>query len=315
MFFFRKKEKFLCKRYKENKSSFFSKLKTFFSKKSKIKIDEIDNIEKILLTSDIGTETTIKLIQSLEKKIEKNKILDEHIHDVIKHEILRSFIHVKKESLKNTIDKNKKPYVFLIVGVNGVGKTTTVGKLSFLLKKMGFNPIIGASDTFREAAIDQLEIWSKMANVPLVKQRIHSDPASVAYDTLQSAISKKRDVVIIDTAGRLHNRTNLMKELFKVKRVIKKVIPEAPHEITLILDATNGQNAFEQVKQFISFIGISSIILTKTDGTAKGGFIIKITDQFKIPILYIGVGEKIEDLKEFNEVKFVDSFFEKNLRL
>ncbi|WP_185869138.1 signal recognition particle-docking protein FtsY [Blattabacterium cuenoti] len=296
---------------KKTRESIFSKIKNIFLRKSKIEKNVIDHIEDILLSADIGITTTIKIIENLEKRIQKEKYKNsQELFNILKKEIEILFINIKNECLEKKIKNQKKPYVIMIVGVNGVGKTTTIGKLSFLLKKKGFNVIIGASDTFRAAAIDQLEIWANKAKVPLIKQHIHADPASVAYDTLQAAKSRKKDVVLIDTAGRLQNRVDLMKELSKISRVMKKVIPESPHEIMLVLDSSTGQNAFEQVKKFISFVDVSSIILTKIEGTAKGGVVIGIMDQFKIPIQYLGTGEQIQDLKKFNGKKFIDYFFE-----
>ncbi|WP_185852243.1 signal recognition particle-docking protein FtsY [Blattabacterium cuenoti] len=312
--FFKKKEKnkIFDHELKKTRESFFYKIRNIFLKKSKIDINVIDHIEEILLSADIGTETTIKIISNLEKRIQKEKYKNtQDIYNILKKEIENIFIDIQNVGLEKKITKNnKKPYVILIVGVNGVGKTTTIGKLAFLLKKKGFHVVIGAADTFRAAAIDQLEIWANKAGVPLIKQHMHADPASVAYDTLQSAKSKKKDVVLIDTAGRLQNRISLMEELSKINRVMKKIISESPHETILILDATTGQNAFEQVRQFTSFVQISSIILTKIEGTAKGGVGIGIMDQFKIPIQYLGIGEKIQDLKIFDGKKFVDYFFE-----
>ncbi|WP_185867241.1 signal recognition particle-docking protein FtsY [Blattabacterium cuenoti] len=314
MFFLKKKRsKVFNHELKKTRESFFYKIKNLFLKKSEIDINIIDHIEEILLSADIGTQTTIKIIKNLEERIQKEKYINsQDIYNVLKEEIKALFINIENTclDLETKIYKiSQKPYVILIVGVNGVGKTTTIGKLAFFLKKKGFHVVIGAADTFRAAAIDQLEIWSKKAGVPLIKQHMHADPASVAYDTLQSAKFKKKDVVLIDTAGRLQNRKHLMEELSKISRVMKKIIPESPHEIILILDATTGQNAFEQVKQFTSFVKISSIILTKIEGTAKGGVVIGIMDQFKIPIQYLGIGEHIQDLKEFNGKKFVDCFF------
>ncbi|AFJ90564.1 signal recognition particle-docking protein FtsY [Blattabacterium sp. (Blaberus giganteus)] len=297
---------------KKTRESFFSKIKNLFLKKSKIDTSIVDHIEEILLSADIGTQTTIKIINNLEERIRIDKYKNlQDIYNILKEEIKNLFIHIENLCLEKKISKNnkKKPYVILIVGVNGVGKTTTIGKLAFFLKKKGFHVIIGAADTFRAAAIDQLEIWANKAGVPLIKQHMHSDPASVAYDTLQSAKSKQTDVVLIDTAGRLQNRISLMEELSKICRVMKKIIPESPHEIMLILDATTGQNAFEQVRQFTYFVQVSSIILTKIEGTAKGGVVIGIMDQFKIPIQYLGTGEKIQDLKVFDDKKFIDCFF------
>ncbi|WP_185862229.1 signal recognition particle-docking protein FtsY [Blattabacterium cuenoti] len=312
--FFQKKEtkKTFDNDLEKTRVSFFSKIKNLFLKKSKIETDIIDHIEEILLSADIGIFTTVKIINNLEKSIKKEKYRNtQDIYILLKKEIENLFTNIKNESLEHKIKYHKKPYVIMMVGVNGVGKTTTIGKLAFFLKKKGFSSIIGASDTFRAAAIDQLEIWANKAKVPLIKQHMHADPASVAYDTLQSAKSKKKDAVIIDTAGRLQNRIGLMEELSKISRVMKKIIPESPHEIMLVLDATTGQNAFEQVKKFTSFVGVSSIILTKIEGTAKGGVVIGIMDQFKIPIQYIGTGEKIQNLKKFDGKKFIDSFFEK----
>nr|WP_185876928.1 signal recognition particle-docking protein FtsY [Blattabacterium cuenoti] len=297
---------------KKTRESFFSKIKNFFLKKSKIEENIIDYIENILLSADIGVKTTLKIISNLEKRVKKEKYKDsKELFFFLKEEI-KSLLKIKKE--KECLEKKiknhkKKPYVIMMVGVNGSGKTTTIGKLAFLLKKKGLDLVIGASDTFRAAAIDQIEILAREAKVSLIKQHMYSDPASVAYDTLQSAKSKKKDVVLIDTAGRLQNRIDLMKELSKISRVMKKIIPESPHEIILVLDASTGQNAFEQVRKFSSFVKISSIILTKIEGTAKGGVIIGIIDQFKIPIQYLGIGEKMKDLKKFNEKKFIDSLF------
>ncbi|WP_185860814.1 signal recognition particle-docking protein FtsY [Blattabacterium cuenoti] len=311
MFLKKGKNKTFNHELKKTTESFFSKIKNIFLKKSKIDINVIDNIEEILLSSDIGTKTTIKIINNLEKRIQKEKYNhSQEIYTFLKKEIENLFIDIENVCLeKKIIKNNKKPYVILIVGVNGVGKTTSIGKLAYFLKKKGFHLLIGAADTFRAAAIDQLEIWSNKVGVPLIKQHMDADPASVAYDTLQSAKSKKKDVVLIDTAGRLQNRISLMEELSKISRVMKKIIPESPHEIMLILDATTGQNAFEQVRQFSSFVKVSSIILTKMEGTAKGGVGIGIMNQFKIPIQYLGIGEKIEDLKVFDGKKFIDSFF------
>lgn len=296
---------------KKTRESFFYKIKNLFLKKSKIDINILDHIEEVLLSADIGTQTSIKIIKNLEKRIQKERYRNsKEIYNLLKEEIENLFIDIENVCLETKIKKNnKKPYVILMVGVNGVGKTTTIGKLAFFLKKKGFHIVIGAADTFRAAAIDQLEIWANKAGVPLIKQHMHADPASVAYDTLQSAKYKKKDVVIIDTAGRLQNQMNLMEELSKISRVMKKIISESPHEIILVLDATTGQNAFEQVRQFTSFVQISSIILTKIEGTAKGGVVIGIMDQFKIPIQYLGIGEKIQDLKVFDGKKFVDCFF------
>ncbi|WP_185870596.1 signal recognition particle-docking protein FtsY [Blattabacterium cuenoti] len=311
---FLKKEKETKKTfYREldkTRESFFSKIKNIFFRKSKLDINFIDHIEDILLSSDIGTKTTIKIINNLEKRVKKENYREiTDIYKFLKKEIEVLFIDIENERLEKKIESEKKPYVIMMVGVNGVGKTTTIGKLAFLFKKKGLNVMIGAADTFRAAAIKQLEIWANRANVSFIKQHMHADPASVAYDTLKSAKSKNIDVVLIDTAGRLQNRINLMEELSKISRVMKKIIPKSPHEIMLILDSSTGQNAFEQVKKFTSFVKVSSLILTKLEGTAKGGVVIGIMDQFKIPIKYIGIGEKIQDLKEFDGKIFIDSFF------
>ncbi|WP_185871180.1 signal recognition particle-docking protein FtsY [Blattabacterium cuenoti] len=313
MFFLRKKKENFDNELKKTRESFFSKIKNLIFLKKSIDLKILDQIENLLLSADIGTKTTIKIIDSLEKKIKNDGYKStKDLYNSLKKEIKNFFtgiVNDSNDSLEEKIKYGKKPYVIMIVGVNGVGKTTTIGKLAFFFKKKGFSTIIGASDTFRAAAINQLEIWSNKAGVPLIKQHINADPASVAYDTLQSAKSKNKDIVLIDTAGRLQNRVDLMEELSKISRVMKKIIPESPHEIMLILDASTGQNAFEQVKKFISFVKISSIILTKIEGTAKGGVIIGITDQFKIPIRYLGVGEKIEDLRKFDEIEFINSIF------
>ncbi|WP_341652764.1 signal recognition particle-docking protein FtsY [Blattabacterium cuenoti] len=311
MIFKKETNKIFNHELKKNRGFFFEKIKDIFSKKSKIDINILDHIEEMLLSADIGTQTTIKIINNLEVRVQKEKYKNlQDIYNLLKEEI-ENLIDIENVYLETKIKKNnKKPYVILIIGVNGVGKTTTIGKLAFLLKKKGFHVVIGAADTFRAAAIDQVEIWANKAGVPLIKQHMHADPASVVYDTLQSAKSKKKDVVLIDTAGRLQNRINLMKELSKISRVIQKITSEPPHEIMLILDATTGQNAFEQVRKFTYFVKISSIVLTKIEGTAKGGVVIGIMDQFKIPIQYLGIGEKIQDLKVFDGKKFVNCFFE-----
>ncbi|WP_185882498.1 signal recognition particle-docking protein FtsY [Blattabacterium cuenoti] len=305
---------FLNKKYLEKtRMKFFSKMQTIFSKKQENLDTLLDNLEDLLLSADIGTKTTIKIINNLEHRINKNNITINKIEDlytVLKEEINK--IIIKKQydiiPIYQKIEMSNQPYVIMMIGVNGVGKTTTLGKLAFMLKQQGFQLMIGAADTFRAAAINQLEIWTKHIGIPIIK-KITSDPASVAYDTLQSAISHKIDAVLIDTAGRLQNKIGLMEELSKINRVMKKVIPNAPHEIILILDASIGQNTFEQVKSFSSFVKISSIIITKLDGTAKGGVLIGIIDQFNIPIQYIGIGEKINDLKKFNKKEFIDFFF------
>lgn len=301
----------LNQKLEKTKKNVFSKISRAIVGKSKIDDDVLDNLEEILISSDVGVETTLKIIDRIEKRVAKdkyigtselNKILKEEISDLLKENEIKTFDDFN-------IPAEQKPYVIMVVGVNGVGKTTTIGKLAYQFKKAGKSVILGASDTFRAAAVDQLQIWADRVGVPIVKQGMNADPASVAFDTLKSAKSKNADVVIIDTAGRLHNKINLMNELTKIKNVMKKIIPNAPHEILLILDASTGQNAIEQAKQFTAATDVNALALTKLDGTAKGGVAIGISDQFKIPIKYIGIGEKIEDLQIFNKFDFVDSLF------
>lgn len=304
----------LNKALEKTKFLFFSKIGKSIIGKSKIDNEILDKIEEILISSDVGVKTTLKIIKNIEKRIIKDKYLYVNdIYNILKEEILtllsiNNNIYIKQDIIN--IKKNILPYVILVVGVNGVGKTTTIGKLAFFFKKNGLKVLIGAADTFRFAAEDQLSIWANRAEVSLIKKKnLKSNPASVVYDTLDYAIKNTIDIVLIDTAGRLHNKINLMNELYKIKNVMKKFIPNSPNEITLILDGSIGQNAFEQAKQFIAYTNANSIIITKLDGTAKGGVIIGICDQFNIPIKYIGVGEKINDLQEFDKYKFVNSFF------
>jgi len=305
-----KKEK-LDKGLEKTKESVFKKLSRAIVGKSKVDDEVLDNLEEILISSDVGVETTIRIIERIEERISKNKYLGtSELNGILKEEIAS----LLEET--NTIDyqdfklpKSDEPYVIMVVGVNGVGKTTTIGKLAHQFTANGKKVVLGAADTFRAAAIDQLEIWAKRVNVPIVKQKMGSDPASVAYDTLVSAKSNNADVVIIDTAGRLHNKVNLMNELGKIKKVMQKVIPDAPQEILLVLDGSTGQNAFEQAKQFTRVTEVNAIALTKLDGTAKGGVVIGISDQFKIPVKYIGIGEQKEDLQVFNKSEFVYSLF------
>lgn len=304
----------LNKALEKTKSIFFSKIGKSIIGKSKIDNEVLDKIEETLITSDVGVITTLKIIKNIETRIVQEKYLYvTDIYNILKEEILKLLsvnnnISIEKDILN--IKKNSMPYVILVVGVNGVGKTTTIGKLSFFLKQKGIKVLIGAADTFRAAAEDQLSIWANRANVPLIKKKnLKSNPASVVYDTLDYAIKHKTDVVLIDTAGRLHNKINLMNELNKIKNVMKKFIDNSPNEIMLVLDGSIGQNAFEQTKQFIAYTNANSITITKLDGTAKGGVIIGICDQFKIPVKYIGIGENINDLQEFNKNHFVNSFF------
>ena len=305
------KKESLDKGLEKTKTSFFSKLGKAVAGKSKVDDDVLDNLEEVLVTSDVGVETTLKIIDRIEKRVAADKYLGtDELNVILREEIagLLSETHVG-EATDFDIPKDKKPYVIMVVGVNGVGKTTTIGKLAYQLKNNGYSVILGAADTFRAAAIDQLQVWADRVDVPIIKQKMGSDPASVAFDTLSASLSQDADVVLIDTAGRLHNKVNLMNELSKVKRVMQKVVPDAPHEVLLVLDGSTGQNAFEQAKQFTKATEVTSLAVTKLDGTAKGGVVIGISDQFQIPVKYIGVGEKIEDLQVFNKFEFVDSFF------
>lgn len=301
----------LDKGLEKSKSSFFSKLTKAVAGKSKVDDEVLDNLEEILVSSDVGVNTTLKIIERIEKRVATDKYLGtDELNLILREEIaglLSETNHTEAKDFQLPLDK--KPYVLMVVGVNGVGKTTTIGKLAYQFKKAGHNVVLGAADTFRAAAIDQLQIWADRVGVPIVRQQMGSDPASVAFDTLQSAVAQNADVVIIDTAGRLHNKINLMNELTKVKRVMQKVITDAPHDVLLVLDGSTGQNAFEQAKQFTAATEVSCLAVTKLDGTAKGGVVIGISDQFQIPVKYIGVGEGMEDLQVFNKIEFVDSFF------
>lgn len=301
----------LDKGLEKSKSSFFSKLSKAVAGKSKVDDEVLDNLEEILVSSDVGVSTTLKIIERIEKRVANDKYLGtDELNKILREEIagLLSETNQGNETQFN-IPKTGEPYVIMVVGVNGVGKTTTIGKLASQYKKAGYNVVLGAADTFRAAAIDQLQIWADRVGVPIVKQQMGSDPASVAFDTLESAVKQNADVVIIDTAGRLHNKINLMNELSKVKRVMQKVVANAPHDVMLVLDGSTGQNAFEQAKQFTAATEVTSLAVTKLDGTAKGGVVIGISDQFQIPVKYIGVGEGIDDLQVFNKIEFVDSFF------
>lgn len=305
------KKETLDKGLEKSSTSFFSKLTKAVAGKSKVDDEVLDNLEEVLVSSDVGVETTLKVIERIEARVARDKYLGtEELNSILRQEIasLLSETNTGNET-DFDIPKDKKPYVLMVVGVNGVGKTTTIGKLAYQFKKKGYNVVLGAADTFRAAAIDQLQVWADRVGIPIVKQQMGSDPASVAFDTLQSAVSQDADIVIIDTAGRLHNKVNLMNELTKVKRVMQKVIADAPHDVLLVLDGSTGQNAFEQAKQFTAATEVSCLAVTKLDGTAKGGVVIGISDQFQIPVKYIGVGEGIEDLQVFNKVEFVDSFF------
>lgn len=305
------KKETLDKGLEQTKTSFFSKLSKAVAGKSKVDDEVLDNLEEVLVSSDVGVNTTLKIIERIEERVSRDKYLGtEELNQILREEIAALLSETKSgEETEFTIPANKKPYVIMVVGVNGVGKTTTIGKLAYQFKKAGYKVVLGAADTFRAAAIDQLQIWADRVGVPIVKQQMGSDPASVAFDTLQSAVAQNADVVIIDTAGRLHNKIGLMNELSKVKKVMQKVVEDTPNDVLLVLDGSTGQNAFEQAKQFTAATEVSCLAVTKLDGTAKGGVVIGISDQFQIPVKYIGVGEGIEDLQVFNKHEFVDSFF------
>lgn len=301
----------LDKGLEKSKTTFFSKLSKAVAGKSKVDDEVLDNLEDILISSDVGVNTTLKIIQRIEARVASDKYLGVgELNQILREEIASLLSETNSgEATEFVTSVQTKPYVLMVVGVNGVGKTTTIGKLAYQFKKAGHKVVLGAADTFRAAAIDQLQIWADRVGVPIVRQNMGSDPASVAFDTLQSAVAQDADIVIIDTAGRLHNKVNLMNELTKVKRVMQKVVGDAPHDVLLVLDGSTGQNAFEQAKQFTAATEVTSLAVTKLDGTAKGGVVIGISDQFQIPVKYIGVGEGIEDLQVFNKLEFVDSFF------
>ncbi|GGH02248.1 signal recognition particle receptor FtsY [Polaribacter pacificus] len=316
MSFFKKifskdKKETLDKGLEKTNTSFIAKLSKAVAGKSKVDDDVLDNLEEVLVASDVGVNTTLKIIERIEKRVERDKYLGtDELNKILREEIAGLLSETNTgEAVDFSIPTAKKPYVIMVVGVNGVGKTTTIGKLAAQFKKQGLKVVLGAGDTFRAAAIDQLQVWADRVDVPIIRQEMGSDPASVAFDTLKSAVSQDADVVIIDTAGRLHNKINLMTELTKIKRVMQKVVADAPHEVLLVLDGSTGQNAFEQAKQFTLATEVTSLAVTKLDGTAKGGVVIGISDQFQIPVKYIGVGEGIDDLQVFNKLEFVDSFF------
>ena len=308
---FKSKKESLDKGLEITRESVFSKISRAVVGKSKVDDEVLDNLEEVLVTSDVGVDTTLKIISRIEQRVSKDKYVNaDELNDILRDEIIALLEENKAGEVKNFEESlNKKPYVMMVVGVNGVGKTTTIGKLANQFNKAGKKVVIGAADTFRAAAVDQLIVWGDRAGVPVIHQKMGSDPASVAFDTVQSAKAQDADVVIIDTAGRLHNKAGLMGELTKIKRVMQKVIPDAPHEILLVLDGSTGQNAFEQAKQFIAATEVNALALTKLDGTAKGGVVIGISDQFKIPVKYIGVGEQIDDLQLFDRRAFVESLF------
>ena len=309
----RKKKKRLIKVWQKPKKV-FSKITRAVAGKSKIDDDFLDNLEEIFITSDVGVETTLKIIDRIQKRVARDKyVTTSELNNLLREEIIDLLAENNNEETADfVVPENKKPYVIMVVGVNGVGKTTTIGKLAYQFKKAGNKVVLGAADTFRAAAIEQLMIWGDRVGVPVIKQQMGSDPASVAFDTISSAKASNADVVIIDTAGRLHNKVGLMKELSKIKNVMQKVVPDAPHEILLVLDGSTGQNAFEQAKQFVAATEVNELAITKLDGTAKGGVVIGISDQFKIPVKYIGLGEGIEDLQIFRKKEFVESLFDNN---
>lgn len=309
--FSKDKKESLDKGLEKTRESVFSRLTKAVVGKSTVDADVLDNLEEILISSDVGVETTLKIIARIEERVKKDKYLGaSELNRLLKEEIASLLAENNSDDVTEfTIPAGKKPYVIMVVGVNGVGKTTTIGKLANQLKKAGKNVILGAADTFRAAAVDQLKIWGTRVGVPVINQGMNADPASVAFEAVSEAVKQNADVVIIDTAGRLHNKVNLMNELSKIKRVMQKVIPDAPHEILLVLDASTGQNAIEQAKQFTLATEVNALALTKLDGTAKGGVVIGISDQFKIPVKYIGVGEGIDHLQVFNKNEFVDSLF------
>lgn len=309
--FSKKKKETLDKGLEKTKQNVFSKLARAVAGKSKVDDEVLDNLEEILVSSDVGVDTTIKIIHRIEDRVARDKYVStSELNEILKGEITELLTENNSgDSVEWTLPENVHPYVILVVGVNGVGKTTTIGKLAYQFKQSGKKVYLGAADTFRAAAVEQIQIWGDRVGVPVIKQQMGADPASVAFDTLQSAKANGADVVIIDTAGRLHNKVGLMNELKKIKDVMKKVVPEAPHEVLLVLDGSTGQNAFEQARQFAAVTQITSLAITKLDGTAKGGVVIGISDQLKVPVKYIGLGEGMEDLQLFDKTQFVDSLF------
>ena len=309
--FNKNKKETLDKGLEKTKQSVFGKLTRAIAGKSKVDDDVLDNLEEVLITSDVGVDTTLKIIRRIEERVERDKYVStSELNQILRDEIAALLTENNSEDLEDwDLPSDHKPYVILVVGVNGVGKTTTIGKLAYQFKNTGKKVYLGAADTFRAAAVEQICIWGERVGVPVIKQQMGSDPASVAFDTLSSAKANNADVVIIDTAGRLHNKVGLMNELKKIKDVMKKVLPQAPDEVMLVLDGSTGQNAFEQAKQFAAVTQITSLAITKLDGTAKGGVVIGISDQLKVPVKYIGLGEGMEDLQLFNKSQFVDSLF------
>lgn len=313
-FFSKEKKEVLDQGLKKSKESFLGKLTRSIAGKSKVDDDVLDNLEEVLVTSDVGVDTTLRIIKRIEARVERDKyVTTSELNDILRQEIAELLMENNTQDTSGfDTPVGTKPYVIMVVGVNGVGKTTTIGKLAYQFKQAGYKVCLGAADTFRAAAVEQLVIWGERVGVPVVRQQMGSDPASVAYDTLQSAISNEADVVLIDTAGRLHNKKGLMDELTKIKRVMQKLVPDAPHDVMLVLDGSTGQNAFEQARQFTQATDVTSLTVTKLDGSAKGGVVIGISDQFKIPVRYIGLGEGMEDLQPFDRREFVNSLFESN---
>ena len=313
-FFSKEKKESLDQGLQKTSESIFSKLSKAVVGKSKVNEEVLDELEEVLISSDLGVETTVKIIQRIEERVARDKYLNASELDLILREEIANLLSENntQDLLDFELPADKKPYVILVVGVNGVGKTTTIGKLAHLFKNAGKSVVLGAADTFRAAAVDQLILWGNRVGVPVVSHGMNTDPAAVAYDAIKQGLDTQADLVIIDTAGRLHTKVNLMNELTKIKRVMQKFIPEAPHEIMLVLDGSTGQNAFMQAKEFTKATEVSSLAITKLDGTAKGGVVIGISDQFKIPVKFIGVGEKMSDLQLFNRTEFVDSLFKKN---
>ncbi len=309
--FSKTKKESLNKGLEKTKDSVLKKLARIVVGKSRVDDEVLDNLEEVLITSDVGVSTTLKIIERIEERVSTDKFLGaSELNNILKEEIVSLLAETNKETYDSfSLEKRNTPYVLLVVGVNGVGKTTTIGKLAYQFKQAGKSVILGAADTFRAAAVEQLDIWAQRVGVPIVKQKMGSDPASVAYDTLSKAKADNIDIVIIDTAGRLHNKVNLMNELSKIRKVMSKIYPDAPDEVLLVLDGSTGQNAFEQAKQFTKATEVNALAITKLDGTAKGGVVIGISDQFQIPVKYIGIGEKMEDLQIFNREEFVDSLF------
>ena len=310
-FFSKEKKETLDKGLSKTKESVFGKIARAVAGKSKVDDEVLDNLEEVLITSDVGVETTLNIIKRIEERVARDKYVNtQELNRILREEIAALLTENNTmDSEEFSVPEGKKPYVIMVVGVNGVGKTTTIGKLAYQFKKKGLKVYLGAADTFRAAAVEQLDIWGERVGIPVIKQKMGSDPASVAYDTLSSAVANNADVVIIDTAGRLHNKIGLMNELTKIKNVMQKVVADAPHEVLLVLDGSTGQNAFEQAKQFTKATEVTAMAITKLDGTAKGGVVIGISDQFKIPVKYIGLGEGIEDLQAFRRKEFVDSLF------